>query len=155
MISVNDHSHFSERTETVSEQKISAVSSRLIPTMRYQDAPAAIDWLVRAFGMEKQLVIPNPDGTIAHAQLRFGSDFIMVGTSKDDALGLKSPRELGGVTMSVYIYIPNIDEHYDRAKAAGAEMVIDLKNTDYGSREYSARDPEGHLWHFGTYLPEG
>jgi uncharacterized glyoxalase superfamily protein PhnB len=139
----------------MSEQKTSSVTSKLIPTMRYQDAPAAIDWLVKAFGLEKQLVIPNPDGTIAHAQLKFGPDFIMVGSSKEDVLGMKSPRELGGVTQSIYFYLPDIDAHHARATAAGAEIVIALKDTEYGSREYSARDPEGHLWHFGTYLPEG
>jgi hypothetical protein len=51
-------------------------------------------------------------------------------------------------------YLPEVDAHYDRAKAAGAEIVVELRNTEYGSREYSARDPEGHVWHFGTYLPE-
>jgi uncharacterized glyoxalase superfamily protein PhnB len=154
IISVGDHEPSMERKEIMSEQKMSAVTSKLIPTMRYQDAPAAIDWLVKAFGFEKQLVIPNPDGTIAHAQLKFGPDFIMVGSSRDDVLSMKSPRELGGVTQSIYFYIPGVDVHYDRAKAAGAEIVIELKDMDYGSREYSARDPEGHLWHFGTYLPE-
>jgi uncharacterized glyoxalase superfamily protein PhnB len=138
----------------MSDQKTSAVSSKIFPTLRYQDAPAAIDWLVTAFGMEKQLVIPNADGTIAHAQLKFGPDVIMLGSSKNDALGLKSPRELGGVTQSLYIYIQDVDAHHDRAKAAAAEIVVELRDTEYGSREYSARDPEGHLWHFGTYLPE-
>ncbi len=138
----------------MSDHRTSSVSSKIFPTLRYQDAPAAIDWLVKAFGMEKQLVIPNPDGTIAHAQLKFGSDVIMLGSSKQDALGLKSPRELGGVTQSLYIYLKDVDAHYDRAKAAGAEIVIELRDTEYGSREYSSRDPEGHLWHFGTYLPE-
>jgi hypothetical protein len=52
------------------------------------------------------------------------------------------------------IYLPDVDAHYDRAKAAGAEIVVELRNTEYGSREYSARDLEGHVWHFGTYLPE-
>ena len=117
-------------------------------------APAAIDWLVTAFGLEKQMVIPSPDGTIAHAQLKFGEDMIMLGSSRDDALKLKSPRKLGGVSQSIYAFVANIDAHHHRAKAAGAEIVIELRNTEYGSREYSARDPEGHLWHFGTYLPE-
>ena len=139
----------------MSEQMTSSVPSKVFPSLRYQDAPAAIDWLCDAFGFEKQLVIPGPNGTISHAQLKFGHDYIMLGSSKDDSLGLKSPRELGGVTQSIYIYIPNVDAHHDRAKSAGAEIVIPLQNTDYGSREYSARDPEGHLWHFGTYLPEG
>jgi uncharacterized glyoxalase superfamily protein PhnB len=139
----------------MSEQKTSLVSSKVFPALRYQDAPAAIDWLCRAFGLEKQLVIPGPNGTISHAQLKFGPDYIMLGSSKDDSLRLKSPRELGGVTQSIYIYIADVDAHHDRAKAAGAEILVPLQNTDYGSREYSARDPEGHIWHFGTYLPEG
>jgi uncharacterized glyoxalase superfamily protein PhnB len=139
----------------MSAQKTSSVSSKVFPALRYQDAPAAIDWLCRAFGLEKQLVIPGPNGTISHAQLKFGPDYIMLGSSKDDSLRLKSPRELGGVTQSIYIYIADVDAHHDRAKAAGAEILVPLQNTDYGSREYSARDPEGHIWHFGTYLPEG
>ena len=79
----------------MSDQKPSSVSSKMIPTMRYQDAPAAIDWLVRAFGFEKQLVIANPDGTIAHAQLKFGPDFIMVGSSREDAAGNEEPARAG------------------------------------------------------------
>jgi uncharacterized glyoxalase superfamily protein PhnB len=131
-----------------------SVAARIFPTLRYQDAPAAIDWLVRAFGFEKQFVAPGPNGTIAHAQLKLGPDMIMLGSSRDDILRMKSPRELGGVTQSIYIYTADLDAHYERARAAGAEIVIELRDTDYGSREYSARDPEGHLWHFGTYLPE-
>lgn len=137
----------------MSGQKGSSTSSKLFPALRYQDAPAAIDWLVAAFGMEKQLVL-SPDGTIAHAQLKFGEDMVMLGSSRDDALKLKSPRELGGVSQSIYAFVPDIDAHHLRATAAGAEIVIDLRDTEYGSREYSARDLEGHLWHFGTYLPE-
>ena len=73
----------------MSEQSGSSMSSKLFPTLRYQDAPAAIDWLAEAFGMEKQMVISSPDGTIAHAQLKFGEDMIMLGSSRDDGLKLK------------------------------------------------------------------
>jgi uncharacterized glyoxalase superfamily protein PhnB len=79
---------------------------------------------------------------------------IMLGSYKDDVFRYKTPREVGGVTQGAYLYVADIDAHFARAKAAGAEVVVPLKDTDYGSREYSARDPEGHLWHFGTYLPE-
>jgi uncharacterized glyoxalase superfamily protein PhnB len=139
----------------MAEQKVAPKLAKFFPALRYQDAPAAIEWLVKAFGMEKQMVIPGPDGTIAHSQLKLGEGVIMVGSSRDDSLKLKSPIELGGAsTQSIYIYVPDLDVHYDRAKSAGAEIVTELRDTEYGSREFSARDPEGHLWHFGTYLPE-
>ena len=126
----------------------------IFPFLRYQDAPAALEWLVSAFGFEKQMVVPGPDGTIAHAQMRLGPGVIMLGSAKDDALGMKRPRDLAGVNQGVYVYVETVDAHYERAKAAGSEIVLELKDTDYGSREYSARDLEGHLWSFGTYYPE-
>jgi uncharacterized glyoxalase superfamily protein PhnB len=134
-------------------QKASAGSPNIFPALRYQDAPAAIEWLVSAFGFEKLMVAPGPAGAIAHAELKFGPGVVMLGSTKEDNFGLKSPRELGATTQSVYICLDDVDAHYRRAKSAGAEMVIDVRDTDYGSREYSARDPEGHLWSFGTYRP--
>lgn len=126
----------------------------IFPFMCYQDAPAAIDWLANAFGFEKLMVVPAPDGSISHAELVFGPGVIMLGSMKDDALEMKSPRKLHGVNQGIYIYVEEIDAHYDRAKSAGAEIVRELADTDYGSREYTARDLEGHLWSFGTYLPD-
>ena len=125
----------------------------MFPTLRYEDAAAAIEWLHKAFGFEQHMVVPGPDGTIAHAQLRYGPGMIMLGTSRDDEFGLKSPRDLGGVTQGVYITVDDVDAHYARAQEAGAEIVRDLSETDYGSREYAARDLEGNLWFFGTYRP--
>ena len=125
----------------------------MFPFMRYRDARAAIDWLVRAFAFEERGVYPGPDGTIAHAELGRGGSVVMLGSAKEDNLGLKAPRELGGATQGIYVYVLDIDEHYARAKAAGAEIIYELRTTEYGSREYGARDPEGHLWSFGTYLP--
>ncbi len=125
----------------------------LFPFLRYQDAAAAIDWLGAAFGFEPMLVIPGPDGTVGHAELRLGPGVIMVGSAKEDALGMGSPRDLGAVTQGVYVYVADLDAHHARAAAASAEMVYCLRDTDYGSREYGARDPEGHLWTFGTYYP--
>ena len=131
-----------------------ATSQAFFPGMRYVDAPAAIDWLERAFGLQRQAVYPGPDGTVAHAQLTFNGGMIMLGSYKEDVFQYKTPRQAGGVTQAVYVYVPDIDAQFARAKAAGAEIVVPLKDTDYGSREYSARDLEGHLWHFGTYLPD-
>lgn len=125
----------------------------IIPAMRYRDAPAAIEWLAKAFGFEKHLVVPGPNGTIAHAELRLGNGLIMLGSARDDDFRWEPPRKGEVVTQSVYVVVVDPDAHHERAKAAGAEIVRGLQDMDYGSREYSARDPEGHLWHFGTYRP--
>ena len=128
----------------------------IIPTLRYRDAPAAIDWLCRAFGFEKHLVVPGDGGTIAHAQLTFGNGMIMLGSARDDEFGRlqMTPAQVGGVgTQSPYVIVADADAHYARAVAAGAEIVYPLKDEDYGGRGYSCRDPEGHLWNFGTYDP--
>ena len=128
--------------------------TRIFPFLHYQDAPAAFEWLAQAFGFGKQMLVPGPDGTIAHAQLRYGGSLIMIGSTRDDVMNLKSPIEVGGATQGIYIHVDDVNAHHDRAKAAGAEIIMELEDTDYGSREYMARDLEGHLWSFGTYAPE-
>jgi uncharacterized glyoxalase superfamily protein PhnB len=127
----------------------------IFPFLRYQDASAAVEWLVRAFGFEKRMVAQGSDGTIAHAELSLGPGIIMLGPAKDDMLRMKSPRDLPAVNQGIYVWIEDVDAHCDRAKAAGAEIVRGPEDTEYGSREYTARDLEGHLWSFGTYYPEG
>jgi uncharacterized glyoxalase superfamily protein PhnB len=131
-------------------------NATIIPTMRYRDAPAAIEWLCRAFGFEKHLVVPGDGKTIAHAQLTYGNGMIMLGSARDDEFGRlqKTPADVGGVgTQSPYVIVPDADKHHARAVAAGAEVAYPLKDEDYGGRGYSCRDPEGHLWNFGTYDP--
>src|SRR5262249_55484352 len=118
----------------------------IFPALRYRNAPAAIDWLVRTLGFEQLAVHANPDGSIAHAELKFGTGVV----------GLNSARPLPGnpwsdVGAGIFVHVPEVDAPHDRARAAGAEIIMPLKDMDYGSREYSVRDPEGHLWGFGTY----
>jgi uncharacterized glyoxalase superfamily protein PhnB len=130
--------------------------SAVIPALRYRNAPAAIDWLCRVFGFEKQLIVPNDDGTIAHAQLRLGGGMIMLGTVQDTPFGrlMKQPDEIGGAeTQSAYLVVPDADAVHLRAKAAKAEIVLDIKDEDYGGRGFTCRDLEGHLWTVGTYDP--
>ena len=128
----------------------------IIPTLRYRDAAAAIEWLCRAFGFEKQLVVPGEDGGIAHAQLAFGNGMIMLGDAHDDEYGtlVRPPRDVGGVsTGSPYVIVADVDGHYARAVAGGAKIVLDIEDKDYGGRGYTCRDPEGHVWSFGSYDP--
>ena len=127
----------------------------IIPALRYRDAAAAIEWLCRAFGFEKHLVVPGENGAIAHAQLTFGNGMIMLGSGRDGDYNklIVSPDAAGGVTQAAYIVVAEVDEHYARAKEAGAEIVIDIADQDYGGRLYVCRDPEGHVWSFGSYDP--
>ena len=128
----------------------------VIPCLRYRDAPAAITWLCDTFGFVRHLVVPNADGTIAHAQLGFGNGMIMLGSVVDSQYGrlMKQPDEIGGAeTRSLYLVVSDADEVYRRAKAAGAEMVMDIRDPSYGGREFTCRDPEGRMWSVGTYDP--
>jgi uncharacterized glyoxalase superfamily protein PhnB len=130
----------------------------VVSSLRYQDAPKAIDWLCRAFGFERHLVVPGEGGTIAHAQLTFGNGMIMLGSSGTHGGGfdelVKAPGELGGIgTQSIYVIVADPDAHLARARAAGAEIVLDIEDKDYGGRGYTCRDPEGHVWSFGDYDP--
>ena len=120
----------------------------IFPALRYQDAPGAMVWLQQAFGFQKQFVVPMPDGAIAHAQMNLGPGTIMLGSVRHDP-----GNPLGVWRQGIYVYVADIDAHYARAKAAGAEILLELHDTPHGSREYSARDPEGYLWSFGTYRP--
>jgi uncharacterized glyoxalase superfamily protein PhnB len=128
----------------------------VIPAMRYKDAPKAIEWLCEAFGFEKHLVVPGPDNTIAHAQLSFGNGMIMLGSATDSEYGrlVTHPSETGGLeTQTAYVIVADVDTHYARAKAAGAKIALDIKDEDYGGRDYTCRDLEGHVWTFGSYDP--
>jgi len=134
--------------------------SLIIPGLRYRNAPAAIEWLCKAFAFEKHLVIPGPDNTIAHAQLTFGHSMIMLGSGQAHdpdndvySRSMKYPDEAGGSTQSSYVIVADADAHYARAKAAGAVIILENKDQDYGGRGYTCRDFEGHVWSFGTYNP--
>jgi uncharacterized glyoxalase superfamily protein PhnB len=130
--------------------------STVIPAMRYRDANAAIEWLCKAFGFEKHLVIPGENGTVAHAQLTFGNGMIMLSSDRDSEFGrlMVHPDETGGAeTQCAYVIVAQIDAHYLKANAAGAEILIAIADHDYGGRVYTCRDPEGHIWNFGSYDP--
>ena len=131
--------------------------STIIPSMRYRDAHAAIDWLVRILGFHKQAVYDGPGGTVAHAQLTLGAGMIMLGSASNSSpypQFYTTPEELGGrVTSPVYVIVPDCDPVYATARAAGAEIVQELKTMDYGGKAFTVRDPEGYLWSVGEYDP--
>ena len=132
------------------------MKGNIIPGMRYKDAPVAIEWLCRVFGFYKHLVVPDDNGGIAHAQLVIGNGMIMLGSSRDEGefdRVVRLPRDVGANTQAAYVVIEGIDEHCRRAVDAGADIVYEIADQEYGGRLYSAIDPEGHLWNFGSYDP--
>ncbi len=120
------------------------ITADLYPSLTYEDAPAAIEWLCRAFGFTRRLVVPGEDGTVLHSELSFGNGVIMVSSTR-----LKGDRACH--SMSVFVADP--DAHHAQAVPAGAEVVRPLTDEEYGARGYMVKDPEGNLWWFGNYRP--
>jgi len=124
----------------------------IFPILRYRDARTAIQWLCTAFGFAEIFCIPEEGPFVRHAQLRLGDNIIMVGSVRPDD-DITSPQVSGSATQMLAVYVENPDAHFERAKAAGADIQYPPTNTDFGSREYYVLDTEGHPWTFGTYRP--
>jgi uncharacterized glyoxalase superfamily protein PhnB len=131
----------------------------IIPCLRYTDAPAAIDFLCTAFGFEKHAVyVDDADPKlIHHAQLVMGDAMIMLSTAQDSdwtrTAGMKTVAQVGANTQAPYVIVSDVDGHCARARAAGAEIMMEPEDQDYGGRNYGVRDPEGNVWSFGSYDP--
>lgn len=133
------------------------MAASLIPNLRYDDPDKALEFLGTAFGFEEKSVYRNDQGSVEHAELILGNGMIMIGPS-----GYQSPFTRFMVhpkdiqmkqTMTVYVVVPDIDDHYQQAMAAGAEILLPLTEKSYGGKDYSCRDQEGYVWSFGTYDP--
>jgi len=120
----------------------------IYPTLRYNDAKAAIDFLTSAFGFTQEQVTSNDDGSVGHAELSWEAGVVMLGTRSDPPGSYDTGRAV------LYLPVDEVDAHHDRAVAAGAEILSGLTDQPYGAREYSALDPEGNVWSFGTYRPK-
>ncbi|MCB1043426.1 MAG: VOC family protein [Acidobacteria bacterium] len=132
------------------------MGSLVIPSLRYHDAPAAIDWLCDALGFQRHLVVPDDKGGIAHAQLVLGDGMIMLGSVRDDEYSkimVAMPSPDSPVTQSIYLIVDDVDGHYRRALEKGAVIVSKPTDQPYGGRLYSCRDLEGHFWNIGSYNP--
>lgn len=128
----------------------------VIPALRYRDAKSAIGYLCDVLGFEKHAVYEGKDGTIMHAELSFGNGMIMLGSVTDTPFGknMSQPGDIGNrETQSPYLVVADADAVYERAKKARFEIVLDIKDEDYGGRGFTCRDPEGHIWTVGTYDP--
>jgi PhnB protein len=94
--------------------------------------------------------MPGPDGSVSHAEMELADGVVMLGLPEGE---YRNPKRLGGiVTQSLYVYVDDVDGHFQRAKAAGATIIREPKDQFWGDRDYGAEDPEGHQWYFSQHV---
>jgi uncharacterized glyoxalase superfamily protein PhnB len=127
--------------------------TRIMPMLDYADAQAAIEFLTAAFGFEETFRMDGEEGTIGHAELTLDGAVVALATVWRQG-GFSTPAELGGVHGQLWVEVDDVDAHHARAVAAGATVLGEPANGDYGYRTYRAVDPEGHRWFFASPLPQ-
>ena len=126
-------------------------NQRVIPYLAYADAPAAVEFLCRAYGFEAGVQMDMGDGVLGHAELHLDDNVVFLATAFAE-IGLASPQNLSAVHGQVMVYVDNVDDHYENARAAGAEIVEEIADQFYGDRSYRTNDPEGHQWVFSQHI---
>ena len=122
---------------------------RVTPYLYYQDVASALDWLARSFGLTERLRMPGPDGAITHTEMDCADGVVMLGRPSAD---YRNPKSLGQPTQSLYIYVDDVDKHFQRARESGATILEEPEDQFYGDRRYAAEDPEGHHWFFAQHV---
>lgn len=122
---------------------------RITPYVLYEDLESAIEWLGRAFGLKERLRMAGQDGKATHAEMQLADGVVMMGHPGPD---YSSPKRHGHVCQLIYVYVDDVDKHFEQAKAAGAKILTELEDKPYGDRVYSTEDPEGHHWFFSQHI---
>ena len=125
------------------------MTQRIFPMLAYRDAPAALEFLTTAFGFEETMRMEGENGTIAHAELEMGGQRLMLASAWRDA-GMAPPIELAGIASQLMVQVDDVDAHFRKALEAGATVIDQPADQEYGERTYRATDPEGHRWIFGS-----
>ena len=126
------------------------MAQTVFPYLLYEDVASMLDWLSRAFGFTEKLRFAGDDGTVNHAEMDVGGGAsFMLGDPGEE---YRSPKNDGGWPAQIQVYVDDVDAHYERAKAAGAEIRQEPADMPYGDRRYDAYDAEGHLWMFSTHV---
>jgi uncharacterized glyoxalase superfamily protein PhnB len=123
-------------------------NARLAPYLFYEDGIAALEFLAEAFGFRERMRMVDEAGALRHGEMQLGDAVIMLGCPPD----FRNPKQLGQVTVGVYVNVDDVDAHYERAVAAGADVEGPPVDQPYGERTYGVRDPEGHQWWFARTL---
>lgn len=126
---------------------------RIFPTMRCRDAHAMIGWLKEVLGFREHFIHRNND-VVEHAQMAYGASILMLGQSREDDYDTMVGEPGGRRTDALYLAVDDPDALFAKVKTSGAPIEMEIKDTDYGNREFACRDPEGNLWSFGSYWPK-
>jgi PhnB protein len=124
---------------------------RITPYLLYEDVAGAVDWLARTFGFSERMRLPGPDGAINHAELELADGVIMLGCPGSD---YRSPKRIGHVTQHLYVYVDDVDKHFEHARGAGATILAEPEDQFYGDRRYGVEDIEGHHWYFAQHVSD-
>lgn len=127
-------------------------TATLYPHLQYADADAAMQWLEDVLGCERVADHRDDAGNVVHAEVALGGAVLMLGSA---GVGRDPFRSLPPGGQLVYVALDEVDSLYERVRDAGGEIAVETTDTSYGSRDFTARDPEGNLWAFGTYRPQG
>ena len=122
---------------------------RITPYLLYEDVDGALDWLTRAFGFRERMRIPGTDGKSSHAEMEYEDGIVMMGCPGPQ---YQNPKRVGQVTQNLYVYVDDVDKHFEKAKKEGATILEEPKDQFYGDRRYGAVDPEGHHWYFAQHV---
>ncbi|OYV83750.1 MAG: hypothetical protein B7X04_03095 [Parcubacteria group bacterium 21-54-25] len=123
----------------------------VMPSLRYEDVGGAIAWLSTAFGFKEHLRWTNKDCVVLHAEMRIKDAFIELSRAGND---YKSPRQLGGVSGTIIVFVEDVNEHYKQALAAAARILAEPEDKPWGLRQYTAEDIEGHRFEFSQFLKD-
>ncbi|MYE06308.1 MAG: VOC family protein [Chloroflexi bacterium] len=126
---------------------------RIVPALSYDDAPAMIEFLCRAFGFTERFRLDMPDGTIGHASLLSGEDEVTLASAFPEG-GLGGPGRRPHLHASVMVYVDDVDAHYAHAVSEGATILQEPEDQFFGDRTYRAEDPEGGHWWFHQELEQ-
>ncbi len=126
-----------------------SVSAHLV----LQDVAKAIEYYKQAFGAQEIFRMPGPDGeSIMHAEVRIGNSIVMLAAEMPQFAGPKSPQTLDGTTVSIHLYVEDVDAVYDQAVKAGATATMPAMDTFWGDRYGKIQDPFGHVWGIATRI---
>jgi PhnB protein len=124
---------------------------RITAYLLYEDVGAALEWLAKTFGFRERMRLPGPEGRVVHAEMELADGVVMLGHPGPD---YRNPKRIGHVTQMLYVYVDDVDEHYERTVRAGANILEEPADMFYGDRRYGVEDLEGHRWSFATHTRE-